>query len=223
MILCANRNACYSRDKGSALTGRNQGDALADGGRDQRKAEVGEAEGRIETLHRLLKLNNRLMAPFSTHLAHRYNISLNEFRLLMAIGRLGASASHELAQHTGVNAMSVSRAVATLQRHGRITELVELGYSRDSRAFPEMLTAAAATGLANKGVRYFLSRYPPPGSVRVGGAASPAVGVYELPEMVAAERPRNTPPEGLTSGVVLSIAALLVAVALIGLLPYHTL
>ena len=86
-----------------------------------RKLEVSEPEGRVGTLHRLLKLNNRLMAPFSTHLAHRYNISLNEFRLLMAIGRLGASASHELAEHTGVNAMSVSRAVGTLQRHGRIT------------------------------------------------------------------------------------------------------
>ena len=77
--------------------------------------------GRVGTLHRILKLNNRLMQPFSTHLSHRHNISLNEFRLLMAIGRLGESASHELAEHTGVNAMSVSRAVGTLQRHGRIT------------------------------------------------------------------------------------------------------
>ena len=71
-------------------------------------------------LHQLLKLTNRLMAPFSTHLAHRYKISLNEFRLLMTIGRLGRTASHELAEITGVNVMSVSRAVATLQRHGRI-------------------------------------------------------------------------------------------------------
>ena len=83
--------------------------------------EMSEPEGKVGTLHRLLKLNNRLMAPFSTHLSHRYNISLNEFRLLMAIGRLGTSASHELAEHTGVNAMSVSRAVGTLQRHGRIS------------------------------------------------------------------------------------------------------
>src|SRR5688572_27624347 len=60
------------------------------------------------------------MAPFSTHLAHRYKISLNEFRLLMTIGALERSASHELAELTGVNVMSVSRAVATLQRHGRI-------------------------------------------------------------------------------------------------------
>ena len=71
-------------------------------------------------LHQLLKLTNRLMAPFSTHLAHRYRISLNEFRLLMTIGALGKTASHELAELTGVNVMSVSRAVATLQRHGRI-------------------------------------------------------------------------------------------------------
>jgi DNA-binding MarR family transcriptional regulator len=71
-------------------------------------------------LHQLLKLTNRLMAPFSTHLAHRYKISLNEFRLLMTIGALGQTASHQLAELTGVNVMSVSRAVATLQRHGRI-------------------------------------------------------------------------------------------------------
>lgn len=71
-------------------------------------------------LHQLLKLTNRLMAPFSTHLAHRYKISLNEFRLLMTIGALGRAASHELAEMTGVNVMSVSRAVATLERHGRL-------------------------------------------------------------------------------------------------------
>ena len=98
---------------------------MADGNKDRQRPKRGESEGRVGTLHRLLKLNNRLMAPFSTHLAHRYNISLNEFRLLMAIGRIGASASHELADDTGVNAMSVSRAVATLQRHGRITVEVD--------------------------------------------------------------------------------------------------
>jgi DNA-binding MarR family transcriptional regulator len=76
--------------------------------------------GRSVLLHDILKLTNRLMAPFSTHLAHRYRISLNEFRLLMAIGSMGRTASHEVAELTGVNVMSVSRAVATLQRHGRV-------------------------------------------------------------------------------------------------------
>lgn len=81
---------------------------------------AGRASGRADTMHKLLKLTNRLMAPFSTHLAHRHKISLNEFRLLMTIGALGQTASHELADITGVNVMSVSRAVATLERHGRI-------------------------------------------------------------------------------------------------------
>ena len=74
----------------------------------------------METLHRILKLSNKLMAPFSTHLEHRYRISINEFRLLMLIGRHGVSASHELAEMTGVNIMSVSRAVSALRKHGRI-------------------------------------------------------------------------------------------------------
>ena len=76
-------------------------------------------------LHRLLKLTNRLMAPFSTHLSHRYRISLNEFRVLMTIGALKRTASHEVAELTGVNAMSISRAVATLERNGRITVIVD--------------------------------------------------------------------------------------------------
>lgn len=86
-----------------------------------KRTENDNAHGdKAAMLHQLLKLTNRLMAPFSTHLAHRYRISLNEFRLLMTIGALGRTASHELAELTGVNVMSVSRAVATLQRHGRI-------------------------------------------------------------------------------------------------------
>lgn len=73
-----------------------------------------------DTLHGVLKLANKLMAPFSTYLEHQYKISLNEFRLLMLIGRFPHAASHELVDLTGVNPMSVSRAVAALQKHGRI-------------------------------------------------------------------------------------------------------
>lgn len=78
-----------------------------------------------DVLTRLLKLQNRLMAPFSTHVEKRYKISLNEFRMLMSIGRVGVTASHELAAQTGVNAMGVSRAINELHRHGRITISVD--------------------------------------------------------------------------------------------------
>lgn len=85
-------------------------------------AESGhDYDERTIVLHRLLKLSNKLMAPFSVNLEKQYDISINEFRLLMLIGRRGETASHELAEMTGVNVMSVSRAVASLERKGRIT------------------------------------------------------------------------------------------------------
>jgi DNA-binding MarR family transcriptional regulator len=73
-----------------------------------------------DILRRFLKLENRIMAPFTDHIKKRYRISLNEFRLLMLIGRLEVTASHELAEVVGVNSMMVSRGIAVLERHGRI-------------------------------------------------------------------------------------------------------
>lgn len=75
---------------------------------------------RVAALNHLLKLHNRLMVPFTTHLEKRHRITVNEFRVLMLIGELGPCASHELAVALGVNTMAVSRAVAALSAHGRI-------------------------------------------------------------------------------------------------------
>ncbi len=73
-----------------------------------------------DILHRLLKLNNRLMAPFATHLEKQHRITVNGFRVLMLIGRLGVTASHELVDLLGVNPMSVHRAVQSLHEQERI-------------------------------------------------------------------------------------------------------
>ena len=75
----------------------------------------------FDVLHRLLKLGNRLEAPFSAHLEKRFQVTMNEFRVIMLIGRLGSAASHELADISGVTTMSVSRAVASLERKGWVT------------------------------------------------------------------------------------------------------
>ena len=80
---------------------------------------------RVAVLHRLLKLTNRLLAPFTAHVAKKHHISLNEFRMLMTLGRWGDQASHELAESTGVSAMSVSRAVSALEHNGRISVMVD--------------------------------------------------------------------------------------------------
>src|SRR5690606_21904536 len=74
---------------------------------------------KVAMLHQLLKRNNRLIAPFSTHLAHRYKMRLNEFRLLMSIVALGRTASHVLAEVTGENDTTGSRSDASLQTNSR--------------------------------------------------------------------------------------------------------
>ena len=81
-----NANDCYNRREGR------RGFARAQRGERVLKRTENDAahSDKVAMLHQLLKLTNRLMAPFSTHLSHRYKISLNEFRLLMTIGALGA-------------------------------------------------------------------------------------------------------------------------------------
>ena len=89
------------------------------------KTETKAVPDRIALLHRMLKVTNRLMVPFTAHIARRHDISLNEFRMLMTLGRWGDQASHELAESTGVSAMSVSRAVGALEHKGRISVKVD--------------------------------------------------------------------------------------------------
>ncbi len=74
-------------------------------------------------LHRLLKLANRISAPFNAYLEQRYRITLNDFRLLMSLGHMQEAAAHELMEVTGVNGMTVSRSVAALRRQGRVSSV----------------------------------------------------------------------------------------------------
>lgn len=92
-------------------------------------APMGRAEP-ADVLHRLLKLHNRLMAPFATHLEKQHRITVNGFRVLMLIGRLGVTAAHELVDILGVNPMSVHRAVQSLHEQGRIAIEPDPGDSR---------------------------------------------------------------------------------------------
>lgn len=94
------------------------------------------------------------------------------------------------------------RSYDVLQEHSRIERLVMAGYDRDSRAFPQ-----APLPLAKEGVRFYLS----------------SDGVRELPNAVPISRPANSPPAGLLLGACISAVAAIAAVALVRLLPYHSL
>jgi DNA-binding MarR family transcriptional regulator len=73
-------------------------------------------------LYRLLKLTNMITRPFFADDAVRYDISVNELRVLMTLAPLREAASHELGVVAAMHPMNVSRAVAALRRHGRIQQ-----------------------------------------------------------------------------------------------------
>ena len=85
-------------------------------------ADEASHHSRSLLLYRLLKLSNLIETPFFAGDAVRYQISMNELRVLMTLAPMGEAASHEIGEVAGVHPMNVSRAVAALRRSGRLTE-----------------------------------------------------------------------------------------------------
>lgn len=75
---------------------------------------------RVAVMHNMLLLGHKVHAPFATHLEEHYQITLSQFRVLMMVGRLGTTASHEVSVLSGLNPMGVSRAVSALLERGWI-------------------------------------------------------------------------------------------------------
>ena len=100
-----------------------------------------------------------------------------------------------------------------LEDSRRTERLKSCGFQEAKGAFGPDSSAAC---LADLGVRFFLSREPLLGTVRVGGAPPPAVGVYEMPNAREEPLPTNTPPKGLPLGVAVSGLALAGSAILIG-------
>ena len=72
--------------------------------------------------YRLMKLTNLISRPFFNRFAQQYELSSNDWRVMMTLAAIPESASHELCQVTGLHPMNISRSVATLRKQGRVTE-----------------------------------------------------------------------------------------------------
>lgn len=92
----------------------------------------------LATLNRLLRLHQCLWASFSANLESRYEVTVHEFRVLMMAGQLGETASHEIADNTGMAVMAISRTVVALEKRGLIKRTVD---SENRRRKPIKLTA----------------------------------------------------------------------------------
>ena len=69
---------------------------------------------------KLVRIVNLTARPFNERVGRANRISLNEWRVMIVLASHPASAAQEVAFHTGLDKMSVSRAIAGLARMDRI-------------------------------------------------------------------------------------------------------
>jgi DNA-binding MarR family transcriptional regulator len=88
---------------------------------------------------KLVRVVNLTARPFVETLARTHQLSLNEWRVMVVLASHPGVAASDLAVSTGLDKMSISRAVAALSRHGRLRKQVD---AQDARRTLLWLNAA---------------------------------------------------------------------------------
>jgi DNA-binding MarR family transcriptional regulator len=91
---------------------------------------------------KLVRLVNLTARPFVETLSRAHNLSLNEWRTLLVLASHPGVAAHEVVDFTGLDKMSVSRALAALERSGRLLKRPDPADGR--RALLELTPAGRA-------------------------------------------------------------------------------
>jgi DNA-binding MarR family transcriptional regulator len=76
-------------------------------------------------VYRLLRLVNLLSKPFQERFGTRYDLSLNEWRIIMGLAARPGATVTEIADWSGMHVMNVSRGVTRLVRQGRVLREVD--------------------------------------------------------------------------------------------------
>ncbi len=74
---------------------------------------------------KLIRLVNLTARPFVEGLARSHVLSLNEWRAIVVLASHPGVVSREVAEYTGMDKMSVSRAIAALAKHGRVLKTAD--------------------------------------------------------------------------------------------------
>jgi DNA-binding MarR family transcriptional regulator len=88
---------------------------------------------------KLVRVVNLTARPFSESIGKAWNLSLNEWRVLLVLANHPQVVASEVAAITGLDKMTVSRAIAALERRGRVVRKVD---AADRRRMLLRLSAA---------------------------------------------------------------------------------
>jgi DNA-binding MarR family transcriptional regulator len=75
---------------------------------------------------KLVRVVNQTARPFVETLARTHQLSLNEWRVMVVLASHPGVAASDLAASTGLDKMSISRAIAALSRHGRLIKKLDV-------------------------------------------------------------------------------------------------
>jgi DNA-binding MarR family transcriptional regulator len=100
---------------------------------------------------KLVRIVNLTARPFHEGVGRDHHLSLNEWRCLMVIAAHPGSSASEVVEHTGLDKMSVSRAVTGLVSDRRVTRTADahdqrkssLSLSRQGRTLFDQISPAA--------------------------------------------------------------------------------
>jgi len=71
---------------------------------------------------KLVRVVNLTARPFAESIGRANRLTLNEWRTMLVLASHPGAAAQDVAFHTGLDKMTVSRALAGLARHGRIVK-----------------------------------------------------------------------------------------------------
>jgi DNA-binding MarR family transcriptional regulator len=79
---------------------------------------------------KLVRVVNLTARPFVETLSKAHQVSLNEWRVMVVLASHPGVSARDLAEFTGLDKMSISRAVAALNRHDRLIKQLDAGDAR---------------------------------------------------------------------------------------------
>ena len=109
------------------MTSSRHGTPTVDRGFPSGDKNVPKLEGGLDhtVVHHLLLLVNLIAKPFFDRHGKRYSLSLNEWRIIMALANHPGISVSRICDHTGMHVMNVSRGVRRLVRMGRVDRSVD--------------------------------------------------------------------------------------------------
>ncbi len=76
-------------------------------------------------VYRILLLANLIGQPFFNRFGKSYNLTLNEWRIMMVLSENPGTSISEICRRSGLHIMNVSRGIKGLERSGRVLKKVD--------------------------------------------------------------------------------------------------